>query len=166
MINKDSLVFKNWNVFSKRYTEVVKWFYLVYLNYDTMETIPPTIGVITIDLLSLHKMVASIGGYITTTMENKWGLVAMMQGLTLEDGEAIKDCYRKFIDLMIVYYETARVPWGERPTFEVGGSSKTAELHGQKEGAGTAKAQEMDIHGVEENEPGSSGGENDFDVIV
>ena len=149
---------------------MVKWFYLVYLNYDTIEAIPPTIGVIKIDLLSLHKMVASIGGYITATLEDKWGLVAMMQGMTLEDGEAIKECYRKFIDLMVVYYETARVPWGEKPTMEVGGSSRTAELQGQKEGAVMDEAQAMNSHGVkvkiEEEEPGSSEGENDFDVIV
>ena len=64
----------------------------------------------------------------------------MMQGLTQEDGEAIKDCFRKFIDLMVVYHETTRVPWDERP-LEVGGSSKSAEL--QKEVGGSSKSAEL-----------------------
>lgn len=169
LIKKDGLVFKNWTVFSKKYIEMVKWFYLVYLKYDMIDTIPPRIGAITIDLLSLHKMVASVGGYVTATLGNKWGMIAMMQGLTQEDGEAIKDCFRKFIDLMIVYHETARGPWGEKP-MEVGGSSRSAELQGQKEGAVRDEAQAINNQGVkvkiEEEEQGSSEGDNDFDVIV
>ena len=70
-------------------------------------------------------MVASVGGYVTATLGNKWGMIAMMQGPTQEDGEAIKGCFRKFIDLMMVYLETARAPWGEKP-MEVGGSSRSA----------------------------------------
>nr|GEX44668.1 ARID DNA-binding domain-containing protein [Tanacetum cinerariifolium] len=45
----------------KKYVEMLKWFYLVYLNYDMLEEIPPVIGVMEINLLSLHKIVDSLG---------------------------------------------------------------------------------------------------------
>ena len=96
-------------------------------------------------------------------------MIAMMQGPTQEDGEAIKNCFRKFIDLMIVYHETARGPWGEKP-MEVGGSSRSTKLLGQKEGAVRDEAQAMNNQGVkvkiEEEEQGSSEDNNYFDVIV
>ncbi|PWA40200.1 bulb-type lectin domain-containing protein [Artemisia annua] len=175
LIKKDELVFKNWAVVSKKFLEVIKWFYLVYLNYEMLEALPAMIGVIRIDLLCLHKMVASLGGYVAATLGNKWGMIAQMQGLTQEDGQAIKDCFRKFIDLMVVYHETARVPWGEKP-MEVGESNKSAEakdLHGQKEVAvmdGT-QGETMNNLGVkvkieEEEQHESSEDNNDFDVIV
>ncbi|GJS96281.1 ARID DNA-binding domain-containing protein [Tanacetum coccineum] len=47
------------------------------------------------------------------TLGDKWNTIASLQGLTNEDGEAMKDCYRKFIDMVQVYYETAKKPWYE-----------------------------------------------------
>nr|GEX40916.1 ARID DNA-binding domain-containing protein [Tanacetum cinerariifolium] len=52
------------DIFSKKYVEMLKWFYLVHLNYDMLEEIPPVIGVMEINLLSLHKTVDSLGGYL------------------------------------------------------------------------------------------------------
>ena len=80
---------------------MVKWFYLVHINYDVLNKIPPTIGVIEIDLLALHKMVDSIEGYVAVTLSNKWGTIAQMQGLTTEEAYAVKACFKKFIDLAV-----------------------------------------------------------------
>ncbi|GKG36043.1 hypothetical protein Tco_0443721, partial [Tanacetum coccineum] len=31
-----------------------------------------------------------------------------------DDGEAVKGCYKKFIDMVQVYYETTKMPWYEK----------------------------------------------------
>ncbi|GJV24622.1 ARID DNA-binding domain-containing protein [Tanacetum coccineum] len=91
LIKEDSIVYKHWEIFSKKYVEMLKWFYLVYLNYDILEKIPPFVGVMEINLLSLHKIVDSLGGYLCITLGDKWKTVASIQGLTDDnDGEAIK----------------------------------------------------------------------------
>ena len=56
LLKKDIIVCNNWEVFSRKYIEMVKWFYMVYLNYDVLDKIPQVIGVIQINLLSLHKV--------------------------------------------------------------------------------------------------------------
>ena len=76
LLKKDSIVFKNWEVLSKKFVDMLKWFYLVYLNYNSLDEIPPKIGVIKIDLLALHKQVDSLGGYVAVTLSNKWGVIA------------------------------------------------------------------------------------------
>ncbi|GJT24287.1 bulb-type lectin domain-containing protein [Tanacetum coccineum] len=125
LMKEDSIVYKHWEIFSKKYVEMLKWFYLVYLNYDMLEKIPPVVGVMEINLLSLHKIVDSLGGYLCVTLGDKWKTVASIQGLTDDnDGEAIKGCYRKFIDMVQVYYETAKKTWFEKePKGNVVGSS-------------------------------------------
>ncbi|PWA98622.1 ARID DNA-binding domain-containing protein [Artemisia annua] len=171
LIKKDDLVFRNWAVISRKFDDAIKWFYLVLLNYDKLEALPPRIGVFKIDLLCLHKAVANMGGYVTVTLENKWGLIARMQGLTLDDGQAIRECFRKFIDLMVVYHETAMVPWGE--TSDTVRESKNEmdakDSHGQKMVAGKdgTKRDAMEQRRVKvELGESSSGTTNDFDVIV
>ena len=127
LLKKDSIVYKNWEVLNKKFVDMLKWFYLVYLNYNSLDEIPPKIGVIKIDLLALHKQVDSLGGYVAVTLSGKWGLVAQMHGLTTEDGEATKDYFTKFIDMVLVYQDTAQVPWTEKAQEEKGDSSWTAE---------------------------------------
>nr|GEU74745.1 ARID DNA-binding domain-containing protein [Tanacetum cinerariifolium] len=39
--------------------------------------------------------------------------IVNLQGLTKDDGEAMNGCYKKFIDMVQVYYETAKMPWYE-----------------------------------------------------
>nr|GEY93192.1 ARID DNA-binding domain-containing protein [Tanacetum cinerariifolium] len=74
LIKKDGMVYKNWDIF--------------------------IVGVMEINLLSLHKIVDNLGGYLCVTLGDKWKTVAGLQGLTDDDGEAIKECYRKFIDMV------------------------------------------------------------------
>ncbi|GKB59400.1 ARID DNA-binding domain-containing protein [Tanacetum coccineum] len=129
LLKKDSLVYKNWEVFSKKYVEMLKWFYLVYLNYDRLEKMPPVIGVMEINLLSLHKIVDSLGGYLRVTLGDKWNTIAKLQGLTDGEEEAVKNCYRRFIDMVQTYYETAEKTWYEvKPEKEVVKGSGTASV--------------------------------------
>ncbi|GKC12298.1 protein kinase, ATP binding site-containing protein [Tanacetum coccineum] len=182
-MKKDSIVYKHWGIFSKKYVEMLKWFYLVYLNYDMLEEIPPVIGVMEINLLSLHKIVDSLGGYLCVTLGDKWKTIASLQGLTNDDGEAMKGCYKKFIDMVQVYYETAKMPWYEKkPKEDVvessSGNARVKDPQGSKRAdAGIGEALEEDMNkktqfGVrlegnleEEAEEGSITDSNDFEVI-
>ncbi|GJZ20064.1 ARID DNA-binding domain-containing protein [Tanacetum coccineum] len=110
LVRKDSLVYKNWEIFSRKFMEMIKWFYLVHLNYERLEAIPTRVGVMEINLLSLHKIIDDFGGYLCVTMGDMWKTVAELQGLTKEDGKAMRDCYKRFIDLVQVYYDTAEPP--------------------------------------------------------
>ncbi|GJS68273.1 ARID DNA-binding domain-containing protein [Tanacetum coccineum] len=184
LIKKDSMVYKHWDIFSKKYVEMLKWFYLVYLNYDMLEEIPPVIGVMEINLLSLHKIVDSLGGYLCVTLGDKWKTIANLQGLTKDDGEAVKGCYKKFIDMVQVYYETAKMPWYEKkPKEDVvessSGNARVKDPQGkEKDDAGIEEALEEDMNkktqfGVrlegnmeEEAEEGSTTDSNDFVVII
>ncbi|GJW68526.1 ARID DNA-binding domain-containing protein [Tanacetum coccineum] len=187
LLKKDSLVYENWEIFSKKFVEMVKWFYLVYLNYERLDEIPPRVGVMEINLLSLHKIIDNLGGYLCVTLGDKWKVVASLQGLTEDDGEAIRDCYRKFIDMVQVYYDTARRPWYDvKPGKEVGESSRIGangkDLQGKDKGnAGieetldvleenmaikTKLGVKLESNMVEDSEQGSITDSNDFEVIV
>ncbi|GKA02846.1 ARID DNA-binding domain-containing protein [Tanacetum coccineum] len=126
LVRKDSLVYKNWEIFSRKFMEMIKWFYLVHLNYERLEAIPTRVGVMEINLLSLHKIIDDFGGYLCVTMGDMWKTVAELQGLTKEDGKAMRDCYKRFIDLVQVYYDTAEPPWNDTrmPRKEVGEGSR------------------------------------------
>ncbi|GJT17772.1 hypothetical protein Tco_0876478 [Tanacetum coccineum] len=39
LMKDDKLVYENWNILSKRFEDMLKWFYLVYLRRDVVETI-------------------------------------------------------------------------------------------------------------------------------
>ncbi|GKA50172.1 ARID DNA-binding domain-containing protein [Tanacetum coccineum] len=184
LIKKDSMVYKHWDIFSKKYLDMLKWFYLVYLNYDRLDEIPPVVGVMEINLLSLHKMVDNLGGYLCVTLGDKWKTIASLQGLTDDDGEAMKECYRKFIDMVQVYYEIAKKPWYERkPKEDVvessSGNARVKDPQGkEKDDAGKEEALEEDMNktskfGVnlegnmeKEEAEGSITDSNDFEVIV
>ncbi|GJX45732.1 ARID DNA-binding domain-containing protein [Tanacetum coccineum] len=104
LVRKDSLVYKNWEIFSRKFVGNVK----------------------EINLLSLHKIIDDFGGYLCVTMGDMWKTVAELQGLTKEDGEAMRDCYKRFIDLVQVYYDTVERPWNDTriPRKEVGEGSR------------------------------------------
>lgn len=178
LLKKNSLVYNNWEVFSGKFVELIKWFYLVHLNYDEIDMIPPIIEGKEIDLLSLHKIVDGFGGYVEVTLSDKWRGIACILDLPVENGEAIKACYRKFIDLVSVYHETARMPSFDK-TNEVGECSKNAEERSPqdwKKGAvhDGSQEEEMNNHGerqygnVEEDasHSTSSQGSSDYEIIA
>ena len=102
---------------------------------------------------------------VFVTLGDKWGTIAQLQGLTNKDEEAVKNCYRKFIDLIVIYHETAKVPWDEKPK-EVGECSKDAEERdpqGQKDNAEKDGANEegMNKFGVRLDEDAQQGSSQD-----
>ncbi|GKD73585.1 ARID DNA-binding domain-containing protein [Tanacetum coccineum] len=104
--------------------------------------------------------------------------------LTEDDQEAIKGCYKRFIDMVQVYYKTAKMPWYEKkPKEDVvessSGNARVKDPQGkEKDDAGKEEALEEDMNmktqfGVrlvgnmeKEAEEGSITDSNDFEVIV
>ncbi|GKE77207.1 hypothetical protein Tco_1543327 [Tanacetum coccineum] len=100
--------------------------------------------------------------------------------MTKDDGEAVKGCYKKFIDMVQVYYKTAKMPWYEKkPKEDVvessSGNARVKDPQGkEKDDAGIEEALEEDMNkktqfGVrlegnmeEEAEEGSTTDSNDF----
>nr|GEZ71412.1 hypothetical protein [Tanacetum cinerariifolium] len=111
LMKNDKLVYENWNILSKRFEDMLKWFYLVYLRQDVLEPLAPIIGRVKIDLLGLYKMVDSVGGYLSVSLGNKWKDVAMIHGLPVEHDEDLNECYKRTIDLVKCYYETTLRAW-------------------------------------------------------
>ncbi|GKE54574.1 ARID DNA-binding domain-containing protein [Tanacetum coccineum] len=158
--------------------EYISW------NGSLLDEIPPVVGVMEINLLSLHKMVDNLGGYMCVTLGDKWKTIASLQGLTEDDQKAIKRCYKRFIDMVQVYYETAKMSWYEKKPKEdvVESSSDNARVKDpqgkEKDDAGKEKALEEDMNmktqfGVrlvgnmeKEAEEESITDNNDFEVIV
>ncbi|GJX19648.1 ARID DNA-binding domain-containing protein [Tanacetum coccineum] len=130
LIKIDRLVYRNWEVLRKKFIDMLEWFYLVYLKQDVLGDLPPVIGVVKVDLLGLYKLVDNLGGYMNVTFGNKWKKVAQLLGLTQDDEEAVKECYKEYIGMVKIYYEEAqRSKQDEGPKGEVvGNSSGTAHV--------------------------------------
>nr|GEY58120.1 ARID DNA-binding domain-containing protein [Tanacetum cinerariifolium] len=129
-------------------------------------------------------IVDSLGGYLCVTLGDKWKTIANLQGLTKDNGEVVKGCYKKSIDMVQVYYETAKMPWYEKKSKEdvVESSSGNAIVKDpqgkEKDDAGIEEALEEDMNkktqfGVKlegnvekEAEEGSTTDSNDFIVNV
>nr|GEY48915.1 ARID DNA-binding domain-containing protein [Tanacetum cinerariifolium] len=72
------------------------------LSIDQLEDqgdLPPVIGVVKVDLLRLYKLVDNLGGYMNVTFGNKWKKVEQLLGLTQDDKEAVKECYKEYIGM-------------------------------------------------------------------
>ena len=176
LLKNDAIVYKHWSVFSQKYHDMIKWFYMEYLNCESMEEIPPTIGNIKIDLLALHKAVENLGGYVAVSLSEQWSTIAYLQGLTTEEGDAIKGCFKHFIDLIMVYHDTAQITWTmDKPAKEIGESSWTAECRypqgledcTARNGQDDQEEKRLGVRnkGKEVAETSSSE-ENDFEVIL
>ncbi|GKC06762.1 ARID DNA-binding domain-containing protein, partial [Tanacetum coccineum] len=95
----------------KRFLDMIKWFYLVYLNQDVLEPLPPVIGNVEVDFLGLYKMIDSMGGYLSVTFGNKWKEVAVIHGLTEAHEDELKSFYKCTIEMVKCYYDTTMKPW-------------------------------------------------------
>ena len=71
LIKIDKLVFENWEVLSKRFLEMLEWFYLGFMRQSALGELPPIIGVIKVDMLGLYKFVDELGGYMNITLNNQ-----------------------------------------------------------------------------------------------
>ena len=175
LLKKDSLLYKNWEMFNKRFIDMVRWFYLVHLNYETLEVLPPVVKDVELNLLCLHKVVESLGGYFAVTIGEKWGTVPQLQSLHTTDSEAVRNCYKKYVDLVVIYHETTEVPWVEKH-LEVGEASKEVDVKDSpcqkdktvKDGAQGSSQNRFGVMLDEDDEEGhdSSHDSNDFEVIT
>ncbi|GJT35235.1 ARID DNA-binding domain-containing protein [Tanacetum coccineum] len=173
LIKDDKLVYENWNILSKRFEDMLKWFYLVYLRRDVLEPLPPIIERVKIDLLGLYKMVDSMGGYLSVSLGNKWKDVAMIHGLPKEHDEDLKECYKRTIDLVKCYYETTLRAWYKEglvkyeETKEVEIGCDHAKEGNPQEHVGSSKS---GLRVVKDNTSGRfknvQGGETHFGVIL
>ena len=107
LIKIDKLVFENWEVLSKRFLEMLEWFYLGFMRQSALGELPPIIGVIKVDMLGLYKFVDELGGYMNITLNNQWYQVARLLGLADEEQETVKECYKEYIGMVKIYYEDA-----------------------------------------------------------
>ncbi|GJY65571.1 hypothetical protein Tco_0467809 [Tanacetum coccineum] len=56
------------------------------------------------------KLVEGLGGYLSVYFGNEFGTIGEILGLSKQDGEEVKKCYIKYLDVFTSYYKTARVP--------------------------------------------------------
>nr|GEV36026.1 ARID DNA-binding domain-containing protein [Tanacetum cinerariifolium] len=64
LIKQDEVVNQEWDIFTKKFNKVVKWFYNYYLERSLPGPIPPAINGVKIHLFDLHKLVEGLGGYL------------------------------------------------------------------------------------------------------
>nr|GEZ06912.1 bulb-type lectin domain-containing protein [Tanacetum cinerariifolium] len=99
-----------------------------YLGQDVLGELPPVIGVTKVDLLGLYKFVDNLGGYMNVSFNNKWNEIAKLLGMTQENQDAIKECYKEYIGMAKIYYEEVKRTKQEKPGDVVGKGSGTAGL--------------------------------------
>ncbi|GJU43362.1 bulb-type lectin domain-containing protein [Tanacetum coccineum] len=96
----------------------------LYFKENTIEeklngSLPLVIGVTKVDLLGLYKFVDDLGGYMNVSFNNKWNEIAKLLGVTQEDQEAVKECYKEYIRMVKICYEGAQRSKQERPGEDV-----------------------------------------------
>ncbi|PWA60375.1 hypothetical protein CTI12_AA382410 [Artemisia annua] len=107
-------------------------------------------------------------GYVAVTLGGKWGTIAQTLGMTTEEGDIIKDCFQKFVDMAVVYYETAQVKWTQdKSSYEEGGDSWTAQENpgGLWNEHAQPQANRLGVKNNGRMEEATSSS-NDFNVIV
>ena len=113
LIGIDKLVYGNWEVLKGKFIEMIEWFYKEYLGQDIVGELPPTVGVIKIDLLALYKFVDALGGYMDVSLNGNWHQLAKILGLAYEQQETVKELYKEYIGMVKLYYEEAKRVQGE-----------------------------------------------------
>nr|GEY08604.1 ARID DNA-binding domain-containing protein [Tanacetum cinerariifolium] len=113
LIKQDEVVSQEWDKFRKKFDRVVKWFYNYYLDRSLPGPIPPKINGVQVHLFNLYKLVESLGGYLSVQFGQEFSTIGEILGLSKENGENIKKCYIKYLDVFTSYYKTAWVPQQE-----------------------------------------------------
>nr|GEW16548.1 ARID DNA-binding domain-containing protein [Tanacetum cinerariifolium] len=110
LIKQDEVVNQECDRFRQKFDRVVKWFYNHYLDKSLPGPIPPIINGVQVHLFDLYKLVEGLGGYLSVNFGQEFSTIGEILGLSKQDGEEIKKCYAKYLDVFISYYKTARVP--------------------------------------------------------
>nr|GEV80413.1 ARID DNA-binding domain-containing protein [Tanacetum cinerariifolium] len=113
LIKQDDLISQEWYFFRNMFNKVVKWFYNHYLERSIPRPIPPTIKGIQIHLFDLYKLVEGLGGYLSVHFCQEFDTIGQILGLSKGNGEEIKECYMKYLDVFTSYFKTARAPQKE-----------------------------------------------------
>ncbi|GJT14804.1 ARID DNA-binding domain-containing protein [Tanacetum coccineum] len=113
LIKQDDLVSQEWDFFRNKFNKVVKWFYNHYLERSIPGPIPPTIKGIQIHLFDLYKLMEGSGGYLSVHFCQEFDTIGEILGLSKGNGEEIKECYMKYLDVLTSYFKTARAPQKE-----------------------------------------------------
>nr|GEU73014.1 sodium/calcium exchanger NCL2-like [Tanacetum cinerariifolium] len=101
---------QQWDTFRGKFDKVVKWFYKSYLEKALHGPIPPKINGVQIHLFDLYKLIEGLGGYLSVYFGNEFGTIGEILGPSKQDGEEVKKCYIKYLDVFTSYYKTTRVP--------------------------------------------------------
>ncbi|PWA37950.1 ARID DNA-binding domain-containing protein [Artemisia annua] len=109
LLKNDLLISQEWDSFREKFIKVYKWFYTVYLKKDLPGPLPPRIHGKEIHLMDLHKLVETLGGYLSVDFSNDFAYIAEIFGLQKKHGQEIKDCYNLYLNVFNCYYNTARV---------------------------------------------------------
>lgn len=112
LIAIDKFVYGNWEVLKGKFMEMIEWFYKEYLGQEVLGELPPTVGVIKIDLLALYKFVDALGGYMNVSFNGNWHQLTKILGLAYEHQETVKEIY-EYIGLVKLYYVEAKRVQGE-----------------------------------------------------
>ncbi|GKB96787.1 ARID DNA-binding domain-containing protein [Tanacetum coccineum] len=116
LVKQDEIISQEWDSFRKKFDKVVKCFYNHYLEKSLPGLIPPIINGVQIHLFDLYKLIDGLGEYLSVYLENEFGTIGEILGLSKHDGEEIKRCYINYLDIFTSYYKTTRVPKEERNT--------------------------------------------------
>ncbi|GJT14805.1 ARID DNA-binding domain-containing protein [Tanacetum coccineum] len=100
LIKHDDLVSQEWDFFRNKFNKVVKWFYNHYLERSIPGPIPPTIKGIQIHLFDLYKLMEGSGGYLSVHLLQEFDTIGEILGLSKGNGEDIKECYMKYLDVL------------------------------------------------------------------
>nr|GEV79296.1 bulb-type lectin domain-containing protein [Tanacetum cinerariifolium] len=106
----DEIISQQWDTFRGKFDKAVKWFYKSYLENPLPGPIPLRINGVQIHLFDLYKLIEGLGGYLSVYFRNEFGTIGEILGLSKKDGEEVKKCYIKYLDVFTSYYKTARVP--------------------------------------------------------
>ncbi|PWA38222.1 bulb-type lectin domain-containing protein [Artemisia annua] len=110
LLKCDDIIRQEWDYFRYKFDKVVKWFYNHYLNKSLPGPIPPTINGTQVYLLDLYKLIEGLGGYLSVHFGQEFGTIGELIGLSKQDGDELKKCYIKYLDIFTSYYKTARGP--------------------------------------------------------
>ncbi|GJY21011.1 ARID DNA-binding domain-containing protein [Tanacetum coccineum] len=85
------------------------------IKQDEIRSIPGPINIpnkngIQIHLFDLYKLIEGLGGYLSVHFCQEFDTIGEILGLSKRNGEEVKECYLKYLDVFVSYFKTARAP--------------------------------------------------------
>ena len=92
-------------IVSRKFDQMVVWFYESYIKDRIVRTIPPLIGPKEVCLLDMFKTLKELGGAGEITIQERWNHVTMALGFPEWYDGKIEACYVKNLQQLDVYYD-------------------------------------------------------------